>query len=348
MNKNILSADEERWQRVLARDPNADGKFVTAVTSTKIYCRPSCPAKTPLRKNVRFYTTPQEAEAAGFRACKRCRPNEPNQQAQQIKSLCDYIEQNLDSSLTLEDLSAQAHLSPYHLQRTFKKIVGVSPKKYVAQLRHNRLRSSLKSGETVTSSIYEAGFGSSSRLYEQNPLGMPPSAYQRGGNGMLIGYTIVNSPLGRMIVAATERGLCFVGFGTDDQHLESELHKDYPAAEIRRDRSLSQWVDGMLTTLKGQAPRRELPLDVRGTAFQQQVWNALRRIPAGQTRTYGQIAEQIGKPSAARAVGRACATNHVPVIIPCHRAIGSNGKLTGFRWGLSRKEKLLAQESEEK
>jgi AraC family transcriptional regulator, regulatory protein of adaptative response / methylated-DNA-[protein]-cysteine methyltransferase len=347
MNKNEIS-DEQRWQRVLARDSKADGQFVSAVTSTKIYCRPSCPAKHPLRKNVRFYASPSEAEQAGFRACKRCRPTEPNSQAEQVRALCDYIEKNLDSSLTLEALSQQVHLSPYHLQRTFKKIVGVSPKQYAAQLRTKRLRTNLKAGETVTTSVYEAGFGSSSRVYEKNTLGMPPGVYRRGGNGMLIGYTIVNSPLGRMIVAATNRGLCFVGFGTDDKHLESELHKDYPAAEIKHDRSFNRWVDSMLDTLKGESPRQELPLDVRGTAFQQQVWNALQHIPAGQTRTYGQIAKQIGKPSAARAVGRACATNHVPIIIPCHRAIGSNGKLTGFRWGLSRKEKLLAQESEEK
>lgn len=347
MNKNSLTSEEDRWQRVLTRDSKADGLFVTAVTSTKIYCRPSCPAKHPLRKNVRFYDTAAQAEAAGFRACKRCRPNEPNSQAQQVKALCEYIEQNLDSSLTLQDLSQQIHLSPYHLQRTFKKYIGVSPKQYVTQLRSNRLRANLKAGETVTTSMYEAGFGSSSRLYEQNPLGMPPGVYRRGGDGMLIGYTIVNSPLGRMIVAATERGLCFVGFGTDDQHLEHELHKDYPEADIHKDRSFSQWVEPMLDTLKGQAPRKELPLDVRGTAFQQQVWNALRHIPAGQTRTYGQIAKEIGQPKAARAVGRACATNHVPIVIPCHRAIGSNGKLTGFRWGLSRKEKLLAQENEE-
>jgi AraC family transcriptional regulator of adaptative response/methylated-DNA-[protein]-cysteine methyltransferase len=195
--------------------------------------------------------------------------------------------------------------------------------------------------------LYAAGFGSSSRLYENNPLGMPPTIYRQGGLGMRIGYTIVNSPLGRMVVAATERGLCFVGFGDDDAHLESELRKDYPAAEIKRDRSLSVWVAAIVENLKGQPPRLDLPLDVRGTAFQQQVWDALRKIPAGQTQTYGEIARQIGKPKAARAVGRACATNRVSVVIPCHRAVGGNGNLTGYRWGLKRKEKLLAKERDE-
>lgn len=345
---DLMISDDQRWQRVLQRDAQADGQFVTAVLTTRIYCRPSCPARHPRRQNVRFYGTPVEAERAGFRACRRCRPGEADGQAEQMRQLCRYIEANPDASLTLAALSRQAHLSAPHLQRTFKKIVGVSPKQYADRLRANRVRAQLKSGTSVTTSIYEAGFGSSSRLYERNPLGMPPGVYRQGGSGMVIGYTIVNSPLGRMIVAATQRGLCFVGFGSDDGRLESELRKDYPAAEVRRDRSFSEWVDSILETLKGQAPRPDLPLDVRGTAFQQQVWGALRSIPSGQTKTYGEIAEQLGKPGAARAVGRACAMNHVPIVIPCHRAVGSGGSLTGFRWGLSRKELLLAQESEDR
>lgn len=339
--------DDQRWRLVMARDPQADGQFVTAVLTTKIYCRPSCAAKHPLRKNVCFYPSPVEAEGAGFRACKRCRPNEPDDRAEPMRKLCHYIEENLDSSLTLEALSQKANLSPQHLQRTFKKVVGISPRQYVEQLRANQVRARLKAGETVTESLYAAGFGSSSRLYEKNPLGMPPTIYRQGGAGMLIGYTIVNSPLGRMIVAATERGLCFVGFGEDDKKLAGELHKDYPAAEIKPDRSFSEWVTVIVESLKGQPPRLDLPLDVRGTAFQQQVWNALRQIPYGRTQTYGEIAKQIGQPKAARAVGRACATNRVSVVIPCHRAVGSSGNLTGYRWGLKRKEKLLAKEKNE-
>ena len=339
--------NEKRWQLVMARDWRADGRFVTAVKTTRIYCRPSCPAKHPLRKNVSFFNTPAEAEGAGFRACRRCRPNQANSQADQIRTLCQYIESNLDSPLTLAELSKRANLSPFHLQRTFKKIVGVSPKQYVAAQRAKKVRAGLRAGETVTASLYEAGFGSSSRLYEKNPLGMTPKVYRQGGNGMKIGYTIVSSPLGRMIVAATERGVCFVGFGDDDKFLESELRGDYPAAAIERDSSFGAWVKAIVSSLDGAQPHLDLPLDVRGTAFQQQVWKALRRIPYGQTKTYGEIAKQIGKPNAARAVGRACATNHVPIVIPCHRVVGNSGNLTGYRWGVSRKEKLLAQESDE-
>lgn len=269
-----------------------------------------------------------------------------DEQAEQVRRLCHYIETNLDSSLTLEDLGQAVHLSPFHLQRIFTKVVGVSPKKYVSQLRAKKLRAELKAGQTVTASLYEAGFGSASGLYEQNPLGMTPSKYRQGGRGMSIGFTIVNSPLGRMIVAATGRGVCFVGFGENDGHLEKELRQDYPAAEIKRDRGFSNWVDGIMETLRGQPPRQTLPVDVQGTAFQQKVWQALQTIPAGETRTYGEIAKQIGQPSAARAVGRACATNHVPIVIPCHRVIGNNGQLTGYRWGTKRKEKLLAKERE--
>jgi AraC family transcriptional regulator of adaptative response/methylated-DNA-[protein]-cysteine methyltransferase len=336
--------DEQRWQFVLNRDSQADGQFVTAVLTTKIYCRPSCAAKHPLRKNVRFYTSPAEAERAGFRPCRRCRPNEPDSQADQIQRLCRYIEAHLAEPLTLSELSKQANLSPHHLQRTFKKLVGVSPREYVEARRTDRVRKELKDGETVTASIYGAGFGSSSRLYEKDRLGMTPGRYRQGGNGMKIGFTIVDSPLGRMIVAATERGVCFVGFGDDDKYLESELAKDYPSAEIRREGSYRKWVNAIVDNIKGRQPHLDLPIDVRGTAFQQQVWNALRRIPYGKTKSYGEIAKSLGKPSAARAVGRACATNLVSVVIPCHRAVGSDGNLTGYRWGVERKEKLLGRE----
>jgi len=336
--------DEGRWQLVLARDFRADGKFVTAVKSTGIYCRPSCPARHPLRKNVTFYATPAEAGRAGFRPCRRCRPDEGNQQAEIIQRVCRYIETHLDAPLTLEALSRQANLSPHHLQRSFKKFVGVSPRQYTEAQRVKQVKSKLKGNGTVTAALYEAGYQSSSRLYERNQLGMTPGDYRRGGNGMRIGYTIVSSPLGRMIVAATERGVCFVGFGDDDQFLQGELSKDYPSAEIRRDKNFGQWVDAILNNLSGKQPHLDLPLDVRGTGFQQQVWNALKRIPYGQTKSYGEIAESLGKPNAARAVGRACATNHVSVVVPCHRAVGSSGSLTGYRWGVGRKEKLLAKE----
>lgn len=341
--------DDQQWQLVLARDSRADGKFVTAVLSTKIYCRPSCPARHPLRKNVTFFPSPAEAERAGFRPCRRCRPNEPDSRAGQIQHVCRYIETHLDEPLTLDELSRQANLSPYHLQRTFKKLVGVSPRKYAEAQRLKRLKLQLKNGETVTASIYEAGYRSISRLYANNHLGMTPGDYRRGGSGMKIGYTIVNSPLGRMMVAATGRGVCFVGFGDTDAFLMSELKKDYPTAEVQRDKTgFSKWVNAIVENLNGRRPHLDLPLDVQGTAFQRQVWEALQAIPYGSTRTYGEIAKSLGKPNAARAVGRACATNPVSIVIPCHRAVGSDGNLTGYYWGVERKKKLLAQEQKAK
>jgi AraC family transcriptional regulator of adaptative response/methylated-DNA-[protein]-cysteine methyltransferase len=341
--------DDHQWQLVLARDSRADGKFVTAVLSTKIYCRPSCPAKRPLRKNVTFYSSPAEAEQAGFRPCRRCRPNEPDSRAGQIQGVCRYIETHLDEQLTLDELSRQANLSPYHLQRTFKKLVGVSPRKYAEAQRLKRLKLQLKAGETVAASLYEAGYRSVSQLYANNHLGMTPGDYRRGGMGMKIGYTIVSSPLGRMMVAATERGVCFVGFGDTDAFLMSELKKDYPTAEVQRDKTgFSKWVNAIVENLDGRRPHLDLPLDVQGTAFQRQVWEALQAIPYGSTRTYGEIAKSLGRPNAARAVGRACATNPVSIVIPCHRAVGSDGNLTGYYWGVERKKKLLAKEQKAK
>jgi AraC family transcriptional regulator of adaptative response/methylated-DNA-[protein]-cysteine methyltransferase len=337
--------NDQRWQLVLNRDPRADGTFVLAVRTTGIYCRPSCPARKPLRQNVTFYRTADEAEAAGFRACLRCRPRDANSPTEPIRQLARYIETHLDRPLTLAELSAQAHLSPYHLQRMFKRAMGVSPRQYAAACRLNRVKRELKTNGTVTGAVYEAGYQSGSRLYEQNRLGMTPGDYRRGGAGMEIRYTIVKSPLGRMIVAATGRGICFVGFGDSDEFLRAELAKDYPSAALKRDTTgFSQWVTAIVDNLQGRQPRLDLPLDVRGTAFQQQVWEALRAIPYGHTRTYGEIAQLLGKPHAARAVGRACATNLASIVIPCHRAVGAGGNLTGYRWGVERKGKLLAGE----
>jgi AraC family transcriptional regulator of adaptative response/methylated-DNA-[protein]-cysteine methyltransferase len=337
--------DDQRWQLVLHRDSRADGQFVTAVRSTGIYCRPSCPAKHPLRKNVAFYRSPAEAEGAGFRACRRCRPTEVDAQVVSIRRVCRYIETHLDSALTLETLSRQAHLSPYHLQRTFKRLMGVSPRQYAAACRAAQLKKHLKETRTVTDATYNSGYGSLSRLYEQTRLGMTPTVYRRGGAGLTIHYTIADSPLGRLMVAATEQGVCFISLADADKTLETALRGDYHAAQIERDDvGLRQWVNLVLGYLNGKQPHLELPLDIQGTAFQRQVWEALRAIPYGETRTYGQIAQAIGKPSAARAVGHACGANPVSLAIPCHRAVGSSGSLTGYRWGVERKEKLLAQE----
>jgi AraC family transcriptional regulator of adaptative response/methylated-DNA-[protein]-cysteine methyltransferase len=338
--------DEQRWQLVMQRDIRADGQFVTAVKSTGIYCRPSCPARHPLRKNVAFYHTPAEAERAGFRPCRRCRPTEVDAQVKAVQTVCRYIETHLDEPLTLDELSARAHFSPHHLQRTFKRLMGISPRQYADACRAAQLKQQLKEKTTVTTATYEAGYHSASQIYEQTRLGMTPTVYRRGGAGMTIAYTIADSALGRLLVAATDKGVCFISLGDSDKVLETALRGDYYAAQIQRDDvGLRQWVSAMLQHVAGKRPHLELPLDIQGTAFQRQVWEALRAIPYGETRTYGQIAQAIGKPSAARAVGHACGANPVALAIPCHRAVGSKGALTGYRWGVGRKEKLLAQEA---
>lgn len=337
--------DDQRWQQVLKRNARADGQFVLAVKTTGIFCRPSCPAKHPLRKNVAFFVNAAEAERAGYRACKRCHPTEADAQVAAVQKICRYIESHLDEALTLAQLSAHAHLSPHHLQRTFKRYTGLSPRQYAEACRAEQFKHALKEKTTVTTALYRSGYRSASGLYEQTRLGMTPSIYRRGGAGMQIGYTIADSPLGRLLVAATARGVCFVSLGDSEAMLEAALHSDYHAAEIARDDAgLRATVRAVVAHLRGQQPHLDLPLDIRGTVFQQQVWEALRAIPYGETRTYGELAAAIGKPHAARAVGHACGSNPVSLLIPCHRAVGSDGKLTGYRWGVERKAKLLEVE----
>lgn len=342
--------DEERWQAFEARDARYDGAFVVAVRSTGIFCRPSCAARRPRRENVAFFDTTDEAQAAGFRPCLRCRPTEPRPSASNaawVREACRAIEARQGERVTLEELSAHVGVSPHHLQRTFKQAMGVSPRQYAEALRVKRVKAMLKTEETVAMATYEAGYGSSSRLYEtaDDRLGMTPQTYRRGGAGKIIGYTLADSPLGRLMVAATARGVCFVSLGDDDAALEAELRHDYPAAELHRDDAgLGEWVAPLVHYLRGEAPRLDLPLDIQGTAFQWRVWEALRAIPYGETRTYSQIAASLGAPRSQRAVGRACATNPVSLIIPCHRAVREDGHLGGYRWGLDRKESLLAYE----
>jgi len=351
MTTTTNKTDEARWRSALARDERADGEFVIAVRTTGIYCRPSCAARRPKRENVRFYRTPAEAEGAGFRACKRCQPQlerfEP--QVDLVARVCHHIDTHLDLSLTLTELADVAGVSPHHLQRTFKRVIGISPGQYVKSRRVASLRRELRNGHSVTSAMYDAGYGSSSRLYEgaSRELGMTPATYRKGGRGMAIGYTIVDCYLGRLLVAATERGTCAVSIGNNDAVLEAALHADFPAATIARDEhGLDAHVEAVLAYLDGREPDGALPLDTQATAFQRQVWEQLRAIPLGETRTYGEIAAAIGRPKAARAVGRACATNPVPIVVPCHRAIGGSGKLTGYRWGVDIKDALLARERE--
>ena len=345
---NRATLDEQQcWQAVQTRDSRADGTFVTAVLSTGIYCRPICAARTPKRENVRFYATAAQAAAAGFRACLRCQPQrELEPQAEMAQRACRYIEANPDADLSLAALGREIGVSPYHLQRTFKRLIGVTPRQYALGQRRNQLKSSLKQGETVTNAIYDAGYSPASLYTSADAqLGMTPATYRRGGIGMNIAYTIVASPLGRLLVAATERGVSMVSIGDDEARLEASLQGEYPAAVISRDdETLRPTVTAILRHLQGQQPRLDLPLDVQATAFQERVWQALCAIPYGSTRSYAAIAAAIGQPTAARAVAHACATNHAAIVIPCHRVVRGNGDLGGYRWGLERKRTLLANE----
>ena len=341
--------DQQWWQAVLARDASYDGQFVFAVSSTGVYCRPSCSAKRPRRENVSFFRTPDEAEKASYRACLRCRPRAAsgNSQADRVKSICRYIEQNLDEPVTLGQLSKAFGQSPFHLQRTFKAVLGITPKAYADSCRMNQLKRNLRAGHSVTRSMYDAGFGSSSRLYERtaSQLGMTPDKYRRGAISAPIRYTFAQSPLGRMLLAATDKGICAIQFADSEDELEQGLKHEFPFALRKRDdASLNGWKETLLQRLRGQKLNTALPLDIQATAFQRRVWEYLQSIPYGSTRSYSQVAREIGQPKATRAVARACATNPVAVAIPCHRVVRDNGDLGGYRWGIQRKEALLGLE----
>jgi AraC family transcriptional regulator of adaptative response/methylated-DNA-[protein]-cysteine methyltransferase len=343
----LSTLDEQRWQAVTHRDATWDGQFVLAVKTTGIYCRPSCKCRQPLRQNVSFYDTPAEAEAAGFRACKRCAPDRLAFEAEIGARVCAFIDAHLDERLTLDRLGEAVGLSPAHLQRVFKQVTGVSPRQYVEARRVGQLKANLREGQPITTALYDAGFSSSSRIYEDAgaKLGMTPAAYRKGGAGMHIQYTISECPLGYLLVGATERGLCAVSLGDSPAAVEQWLQTDYPQAELEAaDGSLAQVVDQLVRHLSGDLPHLDLPLDVQATAFQLRVWEALRQIPYGETRSYAQVAESLGEPTAARAVARACATNRVALVIPCHRVVRGDGDLSGYRWGVGRKAALLAGE----
>jgi AraC family transcriptional regulator, regulatory protein of adaptative response / methylated-DNA-[protein]-cysteine methyltransferase len=342
--------DRDRWRAVLARDANADGTFVYAVRSTRIYCRPSCTSRRPRQDRVRFFESALDAERAGYRACKRCRPQAPaavDPWIVKIRRACSYLS-TADARLSLSALAARVGGSPYHLQRNFKRLVGVTPRAYAEACRLTTIKRQLRKGDDVTSAVFDAGYGSSSRFYEGAAahLGMPPSTYRRGGSGMSIRYTIVDSVLGRLLVAATARGVCAVIIGKSDDDLVRDLTREYPAAGIEAaGGSFTQWTTEILARLTGRRPRIDLPVDVQATAFQWQVWQELVAIPFGETRTYGQVAAAIGRRRSVRAVARACATNPVAVVVPCHRVVGATGSLTGYRWGVERKRELLKREA---
>lgn len=353
--QNIISEmpqiDESAcWNAVQTRDARFNSIFVYSVRSTRIYCKPSCPSRRPQREQVEFFASSEDAESRGFRACLRCKPQRADDydpQVEMVKRACRIIEDQAEGALSLSDLSAQLNISPYHLQRTFKKVMGVTPRGYATAQRMSQFKSRIKEGESVTDAMYNAGYGSSSRLYEKadSELGMTPAAYHRGGAGTLISYTVVSCPLGHLLVARTERGLCAVRLGDTESELEAALFAEFPTAEIRRDdTALSESIEALLRHLDGQQISPDLPLDVKATAFQRRVWEELRRIPYGSTNSYSDIARKIGQPTAVRAVARACATNPVALVIPCHRVIREDGSLSGYRWGLERKRKLLARE----
>src|ERR1700676_3420165 len=334
---------------VALHDSRMDGAFVYAVRSTGIYCRPSCPSRRPHTRQILLFVQPEAAEQAGFRACRRCHPRQArhNPQANLIRSVCSQIENNPDGGVSLRNLAESTGLSAAHLQRTFRQAMGITPRQYADALRVARLKSELRKGKDVTTALHEVSYGSASRLYEKSDaqLGMTPATYRRGGRGMSISYTIAPCSLGRVLVAATERGISAVYLGDRDSDLATALREEYPHAEIRSSSGEhSKWVRAIVRHLSGSNPQLDLPTDVVATAFQRRVWEALRSIPLGATRTYSEVARSIGQPSAVRAVAHACAKNPTSIVVPCHRVVRTDGTLGGYRWGLGRKKILLEQE----
>lgn len=343
--------DDARWAIVERRDAKHEGEFVFGVASTGIYCRPGCAARTPRRENVAFFDTPERAEAAGFRACKRCKPRASRSDIERaVERAKAYLDGAGERRVDLSELAGAIGVSAAHLQRSFKRIVGVSPREYQSARRLTQLKSRLRAGDTVSRATYEAGFGSSSRVYENanNTLGMTPAAFRKGGAGTRILYTIHDAPIGRVLVASTERGVCAVELGSSDAEVERVLRRDFPNATIARDdEAHATWVRAVLDRVRspaGNAANR-IPLDLKGTQFQMNVWSALQRIPAGELRSYREIAESIGQPTATRAVALACASNKVAIVVPCHRVVREDGAPSGYKWGLARKRRLQEEEA---
>lgn len=342
---------EKAWRAVLARDRSADGRFVYAVESTGIYCRPSCPSRRPARKNVRFYPDGSGAEREGFRPCRRCGEALAPRRQQElalVRRVCELLGRNGSEPASLASLGAATAVSPFSLRRVFTRVTGVSPRAYAEAKRFGNLRQSLRKENTVSTATFAAGFGSSSRLYEHasQKLGMTPGAYRRGGDGEVIRYTVSPTDLGAALVAVTGKGVCAVKLGDTAAVLERELRSEFPEARLERaDHALDAVSRRVVRILEGGSADSDLPLDIRGTAFQARVWRELARIPAGQTRTYGEVAQAIGRPRAVRAVASAIAANRLAVVVPCHRVVRRDGGLGGYRWGVERKETLLKRES---
>ena len=353
MNNRDVSARQQfdwQWDAVSRRDGTADGRFVYAVTSTRIFCRPSCPSRRPGRANVRFFDSPAAAAAAGYRPCKRCKPTTAGVAGggdTAIIAATRYLARHADKNVSLAHLARTVGLSAFHLQRQFKQALGVSPREYQAAFRAQRFRRELREGRDIATATYEAGYGSPSRVYESSPTGngMSPATYRRGGAGAQIGFITVEVPLGWLLVASTSKGICAVTLGNSQAVLESNLRDEFPHAEVQHNAHVKpQWVKAIAAGLSGSPRQINLPLDVQGTAFQWRVWRALQQIRPGDTRSYSDVAAEIGRPGAVRAVARACATNPVCLVIPCHRVVTKNGDVGGYRWGVSRKQRLLESE----
>jgi AraC family transcriptional regulator of adaptative response/methylated-DNA-[protein]-cysteine methyltransferase len=333
---------DEQWEAVTKRDARLDGQFYYGVVTTGVYCRPSCHSRLPKRENVRFFKDRQSAEQAGFRVCKRCGANP---RADLVEKACRYIQSHAEEPVTLAALGRELGVSPFHLQRTFKEVTGVTPKAYADTCRMGVLKTGLQDGHSVTRAMYDAGYGSSSRLYERADahLGMTPAAYRKGGAGMTIRYSIVDSAAGKLLVAATERGVCSIQFGDSDAELREALVREFGAAVVIEEVPGTA-ARAIVEHLAGQPLSQPLPLDIQATAFQRRVWEHLQTIPYGQTESYSEVARKIGQPTASRAVARACATNPVAIAIPCHRVVRNDGELGGYRWKVERKRSLLEQE----
>jgi len=341
------ASDESRWQAVARRDRQADGSFVFGVLTTGVFCRPSCPARRPLRRNVRFFPSPAEAERAGLRACLRCKPADASAgNSRLVQDICRYIEANADEKITLDDLGRFAGISRFHLQRVFTAELGISPAKYQQACRFRKFKGALRK-HSVTTAWTEAGYSSSSRVYESasSRLGMTPSRYRQGAQQQKLRFTAFSTPLGGMVLVAGEAGVCSVQFA-EESGIPRLLQSEYPHASFSRDDAgLKSWARQVRQLVAGEKVSHEIPLDIRGTAFQQKVWQQLQRIPSGETRTYSQVAAAMGRSSAVRAVATACASNRLAIVVPCHRVIHKSGSGSGYRWGTQRKQQLLRKEA---